>query len=313
MEFTYNASAVAAGGVIEQSDGNVLIVPSLAPIALSPTGGGGSTSVTGYVSEVVSFSSAYTSVFGREVSTNVFTTTTHVNITNLQVLDVLNIAQLTATVTSTRTVNPDPAKDDDDHAFDLDATYDGVRVKRPGEMKWCEVGPKIDLSMKRVKRYKHLQELLDATTTGEFTAKDGSILMPYAAPKKLHERFGASDPTDLRKHLVAMRPVLGTFVEEIQDGIPSVAPIDRRQHKLFIPGVGTVRFGELMLKPGRRRVNLLRISFGPPNPGELMPLPPSPVIRLEGTAEADSLSGSSFSGGSLTIASVEGNGSPLWP
>src|SRR5690242_3453506 len=160
MEFTYNASAVGAGGVIKKLDGRNVIIPSLASVALSPTGGEGVSTRRDYTSEALSFSYAETRVFGREVAKDVFTTQTDVYITNLNVLDVLSIALLRATVTSTRSL-----KEDEDHAFELEAVYHGVEVKKPGQPRPCEVAPKLDLCMQSVKRYRHLRNIVDPTAT----------------------------------------------------------------------------------------------------------------------------------------------------
>jgi hypothetical protein len=79
-----------------------------------------------------------------------------------------------------------------------------------------------------------------------------------------------------------------------------------RHHRIHVPGLGTAHFGELMLKPGRRRLNLLRITFGSPS-----------VQLFSNTDSLDAFhegptTGSTFTG-SMTLASVEGNGTPIGP
>jgi len=293
VEFTYNASAVAGGGVIEKQDGSFLIVPSLAPVALSPAGGEGVTIQQNYSSPEISFSFAETRVFGREIAKNVFFTETNVYITNLRVLDVLTIAALQANVKSTRTILVDDH--DDDHEFELDASYVGVVVHDPKSHSSHPVAPKIDVSMKGLKRYRDLTKLVDKTTR--------------AAKPKLLDRFDTASEDKLREALGKGRPVLGSLVDSVDDEVPAVrggVRLARKNHKLHIPGVGVVRFGELMLKPGRRRVNLLRFKFGPDD-----------VLSLRGGSEDDPIDNDEapeiYTGGSLTIASVEGNGSPLYP
>lgn len=298
MEFAYNASACAAGGVIQKQNGEVVIIPSLASVALAPTGGEGITTQRGYESEAVSFSFAETRVFGREVSPNVFTTETDVYITNLRVFDVLSIAMLRATVTSTRTVDPDPAHpQDDDHAFDLEATYHGVEVRDAARSRSWQIAPKIDVSVKSLKRYRHLADLIDGTS-----------LIPAADKKMLYTRFNTDkDGISLRKALDETQPILGTLVEDVEGDAPGVNDSiayyrHQKLHKVFIPKFGTVRFGELMLKPGRRRVNLLRIQLVA---DEVTPLSGFDLPVNEGIEQ--------FQGGSLAMGSVEGNGSPLRP
>jgi hypothetical protein len=290
MEFTYNASAVAAGGVINKTDGSIVVVPSLAPVALSPSGGEGTTTVSDYKSETLSCTSAITSVRGwQTIGTNQFTTETEVFITNLRVLDVLTIGMLRATVKSTRTFE-ESAPGSDDHEFDLHAEYQTVLVKGANQQ-WREVVPRIDVSMKSVKRYGHIRNLLDETLAGN------PNLVP-CPPSKLLAGFNTDDEVAFKEHLAIGRPLLGALVDEVEEKLPpaGLVPIRGKHNKLVIPGVGIAKFGELMLKPGRRRVNLLRISFG-----EIDPSVPQPEAT------------ETYSGGALTIASVEGNGSPLWP
>ena len=295
MEFTFNASAVAAGGVIERADGSTFVIPSLAPVALSPSGGEGVTRLVDFTSEAISFSYAETRVFGRRVSSSSsrYTTETDVYISNLRVLDVLKIAMLRATVTSTREVNPVPRPGDDDHEFELDAAYHGVQVREPGSPRWIEAAPRIDLSMKSVKRYEHVRSLLSNTRAMN--------LVP-CSPQHLVEAFEAPDQASLEQHLQETRPLLGALVDQVDGDFASTAEAVRAErHKLFIPGIGKVKFGELMLKPGRRRVNLIRFVFGPQQQQDAGPNNEAPEDDPQ------------YSGGSLTVASVEGNGSPLWP
>jgi hypothetical protein len=307
MEFTYNASACAAGGVIQRRNGEFVVIPSLASVALAPTGGEGVTAQHNFGSEAVSFSYAETRVFGREVSESVYTTETNVYITNLRVFDILSIAMLSATVTSTRKV--DRKYEDDDHAFDLEATYHGVEVRDPRDRtRRHQIGPKVDLAVKSLKRYKHLSELVDSKPGGEFRAHDGTPLLPCSDTPAMLERFNAKNAETLKKAIGETKPILGALVEDVEGEIPAESAVVRKQklHKVFIPGLGTVRFGELMLKPGRRRVNLLRIELVK---NELF-------ARQESDEPADGeelLTPSGYQGGSLVMGSVEGNGSPLYP
>lgn len=294
VQFTYNASAVAGGGVIEKNDGSVLIVPSLASVALSPAGGEGVAVQHNYSSPEVSFSFAETRVFGREIAKNVFHTETNVYITNLRVLDVLSIAALQANVKSTRILHPDDH--DDDHEFELDASYVGVVAHDPKTRTSHPVAPKIDLSMKGLKRYRDLKALVDRSPRS-------------GGNKKLLERFDDAPDAALKDALGKGRPILGSLVETVEDeAAPKKGAVRLARHgnKLHIPGVGTVRFGELMLKPGRRRVNLLRFEFG-------ANMLQSLLGGAGGNPQDDEEGPDTYTGGTLTMASVEGNGSPLYP
>jgi len=302
MEFTFNASAIAAGGVIER--GNVTtIIPSLASVALAPTGGEGRSIQSNYFSEELSFSHAETRVYGREIpGRGLFTTNTYVLLKDLRVFDKLAIGELRGTVTSTRNL-----EDADDHDFELSVSYRGVVINGK------EVNPKIDLSVESIRRYQHLEQILSATPATAASKLPKGII-PSGDKKGLAERFNARTPEMLAGRLKERKAVQGTLIEKVEG---RVTP--RKHHMIFIPGLGIVRFGELMLKPGRRRVNLLRITFGNRDTVGLGNESP----RLEGAQlRKRNANSSSFLedpeddgslGGTMTIASVEGNGTIVGP
>ncbi|MEO8380216.1 MAG: hypothetical protein ABI779_11185 [Acidobacteriota bacterium] len=295
MEFTFNASAIAAGGIIER--GNVTsVIPSLASVALAPTGGDGRTVVSNYVSEELSFSHAETRVFGREVAKDLFTTSTYVLVKDLRVFDKLAIGELRGEATSTRSF-----ADEDDHDFTLTVAYRGVVIAGK------EVNPKIDLSIKSLRRYQHLDQILSAGSGRAAKLPDG--LVATKDKKALAERFNARTPVDLSERLKDLKAVQGSMIEQVEGRVTT-----SKHHKIFIPDFGTVRFGELMLKPGRRRVNLLRITFGNK---DLLGLENESVkvtsrSLTSGSVNEDPEEEDGFRG-SMTIASVEGNGTIVGP
>ena len=294
MEFTYNASALGVGGVIEYGSPQNRIstsIPSLASVALAPTGGEGKTVVSNYFSEELSFSYAETRVTGREVAKETFTTFTYVYMKNLRILDTLAIAEMRATVQSTRGLC-EPV----DHPFELEAAYRGVEVNG------VEVAPEIDFTLSACQSYADVDRLIQSTA-------DDS--------EKLFTRFGAITPekkTLLSDRVRTGQAVQGSVVKRVHN-CDSVGPSNA--HKLYIPGFGTVVFGELMLKPGRRRLNMLRIAFGKNEPlqmeQEALQAEQAENRLLQSMAmnlEAPLTDGI---GGTMTVASVEGNGSTLVP
>jgi hypothetical protein len=285
MEFTYNASALGAGGVIERL-GKRTLIPSIASVALSPAGGEGSNVVTNYSSEELSFLRAETRVAGYSVGPNIFTTYTDVYITGLRIFDSFSVALLHATVTSTR----DATAPSDDNDFTLHASYRGVEVNG------VEVAPVLDVDLCKCTRYDDFDNLLK---------KKAAIA--GVAPTPLEKRFGADTPAKqkLLQQLVRDRKVVqGSVVEKVERG----EKLSRSGHKVFVPGLGTVRLGELMLKPGRRRLNLLRVSIGK---DETIVFEAAPRTRRR-ALESDE-TGSSGLTGSVVVASLEGNGTPIDP
>lgn len=279
MDFAFNASALGVGGVIER--GNVITtIPSLASVALAPTGGEGRSVVSNYFSEELEFSHAETRVFGRRHVQNgapVFTTSTYVLMKDVRIFSKLRISEMGATVTSTRGL-----EDDDDHAFELVLSYRNVRLVGR------EIVPKIDMRLNKLKRYDELKEVLSANRT------HGPDVHAMA------RRFNAS-LDQLAKLVHEKKPIQGSLVESLEGLGPKPAP-----PAVFFRGIGTIRFGELMLKPGRRRLNLLRIDFG------RQPADETPHAFMA-DEPMDEVFDTGPTGGSLTMGSGEGNGTPIGP
>ncbi|HEY0370734.1 MAG TPA: hypothetical protein VGD79_01960, partial [Thermoanaerobaculia bacterium] len=144
MHFAYNASALGAGGVIERGPATYTI-PSLASVALTPTGGEGRSVVSNYVSEELSFSHAETRVSGRQSGDRKdprFTTWTYVLLKDVNIFDRVTIGEMGSTVTSTRGF-----EGGDDHPFELTIYYRDVRIDGRA------VQPKIDVRLASLARY----------------------------------------------------------------------------------------------------------------------------------------------------------------
>lgn len=286
MDFAFNASALGVGGVIER--GNVITtIPSLASVALAPTGGEGRSVVSNYFSEELEFSHAETRVFGRKVvgadGKPEFTTYTYVLIKDVRIFDKIRIAEMSSTVTSTRGL-----EDGDDHAFELVLSYRGVRVNGR------EIGPKVDLRLCQLKRYDELNQILTAQRK------------PSAEVQALARRFNAT-PEQLAQLVREKKPVQGSVVESLEGVGQRPSP-----STIFVRGLGTVRFGELMIKPGRRRLNLLRINFGDPPPQHEGAMPHALMTDAMDDPIEEAIS-TKPTGGSITMGSGEGNGTPIGP
>ena len=281
-EFAYNASALGAGGVIHR-DNVTTVIPSLASVALAPTGGQGQAEAN-YKSPELSFDYALTRVFGAMTGDNQYTTSTLVVIHGLAVFGRLTVNSMTASVTSTRNLTPD-----DDHALKVTVAYDGIAVD--GQPVTIEE----DDDVRNCLRYADFRELAMQQPTGD----------------ELVTRLGAESNGD--KQLFAQQLTHGRAVQASVVKSLRCAGGSAKGHVLTVPGLGAVRFGELMFKPGRRRLNLLRIQFDAGLPW-VIPMPGSTTTVMQrstfNTNEGVTKPGD---GGSMTIASVEGNGSLLVP
>jgi hypothetical protein len=302
-QFTYNASALGAGGVIERDGGRVVTtIPSIASVALPPTGGEGKTVVSNYYSEELEFSHAETRVYGRKTRSKPgeeeFTTSTYVLIRGLRVFDKLRIGQMRATVTSTRGMDWE-----EDHPFQLDVSYTDVRIGTD------KVIPSIDVTLRDLRRYEQLNDFLPELEG--YGSDQRKSISPYV--HGLAKRFNAKTPKgmlELAQRIRERRVVQGSVVEQL--------PEIKEGPVVYIPGLGTAYFGELMIKPGRRRLNLLRIDLG--KPGDDTPrdsddesVRATPMAFMGAPAPMGDELPTDDLGGSMTMGSVEGNGTPIGP
>ena len=133
VSYAYHANALGIGGVIHHPTRKV--IPSLAATVLAPTGGLGSSVVTEYDQDGVSFTTAYSMVRGDIDSNGDFRTDAEVTIDNLDIRDTLHVDRMRATVTSLRNVNEDEAN------ITFHAEYSGVFVGA------YEIVPHLDLDL----------------------------------------------------------------------------------------------------------------------------------------------------------------------
>lgn len=272
MTYDYNASALAFGGVLKNADGTTTTIPSLASVHLAPTGGRGTAEVSDYSKYGVSFSTARSTVFGVESGNRTFTTGSDVFITDLNLFGRIQAAILQTNVTSTREVSAGSTNFDPDgshftvHAMIRGLVIDGV-----------EVIQELDLTLTGAPTY---QEFADKIRIGATTTEETALDVLTAN----------------------VQPIRGSFIGEplyrpTNEGVP------RRGVSLPVPNLGKVHLGELVVKPGQRRVNLLRIEFGPPEE------------ENNGNESLFALSDPSIApiGGSATILSLMNNGAPSWP
>lgn len=261
--YSYNASALGLGAVL-RSGGVQTVIPSQASVALAPSGGLGSSVVENYNHCGISFTRAETRVFGSEISPGVFTTYSDVYVTNLNVFDRLKVALMSATISSTRDVNSDESR------FEVRTAYRGIGI---GD---CEVIPEIDLELTNAPTYRDVLRAMGADVRG------------------IAERWGTK-PENVERAIADPRPVdpiMGSLMRDLR--VPEEVAKKRCAHVIEVPGLGAAYFAEFVYKPGRRRLNLLRIELG--NGG--------------GDAPVEAMMSNDDGGGDLTVGSVEGNGTP---
>jgi hypothetical protein len=273
IDYTFDASVLGLGGYYER-DGEQKLVPSLASVVLAPSGGEGWSSATNYDDGDIAFTHAESRVRGYRTSDDYFTTISDIYLTNVRMFDKVRIALLQATVTSTRNLS----RDVDEAEFQLQALYRGIDVEGN------EVIPAVDVEVCHASYNRLLDNANSALTAGTTTA-----LQP----------------------LTRQDPVRSSIVHDLKHTASEDVLKKHGKNVLEVPGFARLKFGELIAKRGRRRVNLLTFDFNrfvaeePPVNGES-----KAIVR---TAMARAARDGRLSSGSVTIASVGGNGEPIWP
>jgi hypothetical protein len=291
MYYAYNANAIGLGGIIEAPKRKV--ISSVGSVALAPTGGEGSSVVTGYDADGISFDRSETRVFGNTPDNRLFYTRADVLMKHVNIFDQLQVELMMASVTTVREVIDGEAID---REFLFEASYEGLRVNG------SRVIPSINTKLFNTNpTYDGFLSSLGQDDQKQYRAMIG---MSNDDVKAMIPRKVSLEMPTIRCSLLAQ-------------------PVGDHGCALDVRGVGRVFLAEALIKPGRRRLTLFRIELSKQNGSTRFPvLPPdsdthqatsmqalslmAPLLPpTDGTPPAD--------GGSLTAGSVEGNGAPGRP
>ena len=285
--YTFNASALALGGFFRRANNDKpILVPSLASVSLSSSGGEGAAMIDNYDQDGVSFTRASSRVTGYEVSPNKFTTIANVQISNLNVDEAFQIAFMEATLTSDREVltrDPDKEAHQNRTRFEVRVMYRGIVINGK------EVLPEFDAEIVTASAYSDFAHVVRT----KVSKNDANLI------SKVEERSGA-----------------------IRGSVIALAHRDGRKHGLHgrripVEGIGHAHLGELAVKPDRRRLSLFRLdfkggAFARHDEGELEPRPlasaqaPDAQPMLLTMADGDGY-------GTLSGGDTNTNGAPIWP
>jgi len=295
VSYAYHANALGIGGVINGPTRKV--IPSLAATVLAPTGGLGSSIVSDYNQHGVSFTTAYSMVRGDIDSNGDFRTEAEVTIDNLDVLDTLHVDRMRATVTSLR----NPA--DNEARITFHAEYHGVFNGSD------QILPDVDLDL--FTNYPTYDSFLGEVASDRDKYKamfgwpdDEASTIDDAIKSALNPR-GLASPSAMQSLRASM--VRGLKTKHDAQAYPG--------NIVRVPGVGKVHFAEVLLKPGRRRLTLLQIDLDRPAQIRRRSVSSSAAFESRAsTAGIETLGAPApSSGGTMTMASLEGNGTLIWP
>ena len=279
MSFAFNASAVAFGARFEQPDNT--IIPSQASAALAPTGGEGYQTVSNFnYKGIITFDEASVYVSGSTHGT-VRNTLASVTIKNLNVLNLLHVDLLSSRITSRHELGEDegeitvhgssadnlriagkPVKVNFNHDFyarySTYAKFSDALAKPgqndvPGMEQLLEEDSQKHHCPVDVSRQKTLAQLL-----GDRFCWDPEGL-DKGAPK---------DPSAIHCSLVdsieGIDVVNDADFKERRADLRAQYPVRRDGYVVKVSEFGSIKIGELIIKRGERRLNLLRFDLGCP-------------------------------------------------
>lgn len=281
--FGFNASAVAFGGLIKPpNEKKTKAIKGLAPsVSLSPAGGFVESFVRSYKEDGISFKGARTIVEGTVESDEIFTTTTTVEMEKLNVFGRLKADALYTQIQSRRILG------DSDSSFVIKATIEGLRID--------EDAVRVPLNISLFRKI---------PTYREFIAYFSSA----ANMDEYGEAFGWNMSAGPRAVASLIAGVKDGTLEPIRCSLLT-SKIDRKKdfkqdgYSLDIPNFGRVHLAEVLVKHGRRRVNLIRLEdvIKPGRPTKVV----AKALRAAREGTTDTYD--------ATICSGEGNGSQTFP
>lgn len=286
--FAFNASAVAFGGRIEQPSCDV--IPSQASVALAPSGGEGYQTVRNFdYKGIITFDEASVYVAGSEHG-KIRNTLASVTIKNLNVLNMLHADLLTSRITS-RHVAGKGEGEITLHGTSVENLRIGGKLVKvhfnPGFYSRYPTYAELKAVMSRasgdVADDEDVHRLIEEDTRKAMRVANTSqeSALDQAKRKTVAQLFagrhcwsadssrqGAPDNHGTI-HCSLVDSIEGIdVVDDAQikdpDELRSRYPVRRNGYVVKVAEFGSITIGELIIKPGERRLNLLQFHFGCP-------------------------------------------------
>jgi hypothetical protein len=302
--YAFNANAAGLGGVIKQGN-RTTVIPTLASVSLASAGGEAEDSISYYDRDGISFTRAQVRAGGYTTHRHDglhHSTFTEVLLLNLRIFDRISIARMQAVLTSKRDLvfgNPLAQLVPDRTEFWAKLLYHGVEID----------GKEVDIDVDN--------ELCESTTFKHFFD-----LMNRRNPKLVAETTTDAPAVADRSELVERERVKDWLQRQtLNAGLARIknqkAQDDDNGHVVDVDDFGRARFGDIIVKPDRRRVSLLRLTLdadwkprrGNGNGGDVLK---KRVVQPASVTLAD-LSAPGGGGGSVTSGDNGSNGVPIWP
>jgi hypothetical protein len=278
MSFAFNASALAFGARFEQPDKS--IIPSQASVSLAPTGGDGYETVCNFnYKGIITFDEASVYVSGSTHG-DVRNTLASVTIKNLNVLNLLHVDLLSSRITSRHVLG----QEEGEITFH-GSSADNLRIAG----KLVQVNFNHDLYARYATHAKFTSAMAatagesDMPGVGELIDRDAEqpgrnagIARGRRVAELVADRF-CWDPKACTEGAPNDHGTIHCSLVDSIDGIDVVDdsqfkpaelranfPVRRHGYVVKVAEFGSIKVGELIIKPGERRLNLLRFDFGCP-------------------------------------------------
>lgn len=291
MSFAFNASAVAFGACFEQPDSS--IIPSQASAALAPTGGEGYQTVSNFnYKGIITFDEASVYVSGSTHGT-VRNTLASVTIKNLNVLNLLHVDLLSSRITSRHELGEDegeitihgssvdnlriagkPVKVNFNHDFYAryptyakfaDALAKPGQNDVPGMEQLLVQDSKEHHCTIDDSRKKTLAQLLgDRFCWAPEGLEKGAPKDPNMIHCSLVDSIEGIDVVNDADFLKVEVKNEAGIKEDRKKALRAQFPVRRNGYVVTVSEFGSIKIGELIIKPGERRLNLLRFDLGCP-------------------------------------------------
>lgn len=312
MGYSFHANTLAFGGQIEPAGSTrPKYLPSEASVTLPPTGGIGEAFGGPYDNEGVSYLSARSYVTGSAVGKDAYNTYANVTVTELDIQTRIQVQVLNTTVTSMNRRDANGCIGESRIWFDaniIGLVIDGHLID-------------VDFNPEPFRRWATFDEFVRA-----FPA------MPEEEAKGLIDAYNwpieeCTDPGSGKYH-IPTRCSTGIRASLLRSTTPKLAPgeingITRRGYTIEVAGFGLIHLGEVLLKAGRRRINLMRVELNKTLDDKAMVTAPlteaggAPRLVAAGLDAGSELIAavpeSGGGGGTYTFASGEGNGTDFLP
>ncbi len=311
MSYAFHANTLAFGGQLDDS-GRAKYLPSQASVTLPPNGGTGVAEAGPFEQDGISFYGARSEVFGGSFADTDYNTFANVTVSNLDIEGRIQVAVLNARVTS---LNHRENGCLGESRISFDANIVGLVIDgHPIE---------VDFNPEPFRRHGTFAEFVDSfTAMPEEEAK--AFADAYNWPLEECQTTSNDERGTLTSFHIPRRCTTAIRASLLRSTTPRLAPgeisgITRKGFTIEVAGFGLIHLGEVLLKAGRRRINLLRVELNKTLDGSRMVRPtlldaatgPRLVATALNTApEALTLTGGS---GGYTFASVEGNGTDFIP